>query len=234
MSHAYVCLHCDRGPYTVSALGWSTLLHGVYPAKHGITSNDISNLNYGRYHDLFYYMRQNNPEYSLATISNWDNFLQLTSNEDYAQAVSTDMDVKNKTIDLLLTTVPDITLLHFNDVDHYGHKSGFSPNNPEYINAIKQTGIYTDEIMQLIKMREKNFGEEWMVIVVTDHGGEGTSHGNQDNIEATRFVFSIVRLPNINRIDIPNSSNVDIMPAILKYMNIPIDPNWNLDGTPIF
>lgn len=234
MAHAYVNLHCNRGPYTVSAPGWSTLLHGVFPAKHGVTSNDLSNLNYGVYHDLFYYIRQANPDISLATVSHWDNFLRLTTNEDYAQNVSTDEEVKDKALGLLLTCVPDVILLHFDDVDHTGHASGFSPDNPEYVKAIKQVESYTSEIMELIKMREQVYAENWMVVVVTDHGGSGTSHGDQDNVDVTRYVFEIVRLPETTRTDIPTAANVDIMPTMLKYMNVPVEPGWALDGSPLF
>lgn len=234
MAHAYVNLHCDRGPYTVSAPGWSTLLHGVFPAKHGVTSNDLCHLNYGMYHDLFYYMRQANPDFSLAEVSHWDNFLRLTTNEDYAQNVATDAEVKDKALYLLQSCVPDVLLLHFDDIDHTGHQSGFSPDNSDYINSIVQTGYYTAEIMQRIQSRELIYGEEWMVIVVTDHGGSGTSHGGQDDVDVTRYVFEIVRLPGIIRTDIPTAANVDIMPTILKYMNVLVEPSWALDGSPLF
>ena len=234
MAHAYINLHCDRGPYTVSAPGWSTLLHGVFPAKHGVTSNDLSHLNYGMYHDLFYYMRKANPDFSLAEVSNWDNFLRLTTNEDYAQNVATDAEVKDKALYLLQSCVPDVLLLHFDDVDHTGHQSGFTPDNSAYINSIVQTGNYTSEIMQSIQMREQTYGEEWMVVVVTDHGGSGTAHGGQDDVDVTRYVFAIVRLPLATRTDIPTAANVDIMPTILKYMNVLVEPSWALDGSPLF
>jgi len=234
MAHAFVNLHCDRGPYTVSAPGWSTLLHGVFPAKHGVTSNDLSNLNYGMYHDLFYYMRQANPYFNLAEVSHWDNFLRLTTSEDYAQNVATDAEVKDKALYLLQSCAPDVLLLHFDDVDDTGHESGFSPDNSAYLNSIVQTGKYTAEIIQRIRTREQFFGEEWMVVVVTDHGGSGTSHGDQDDVEATRYVFEIVRLPGSIRTEIPIAANVDIMPTILKYMNVPVESGWALDGSPLF
>lgn len=234
MAHAYVNFNCDRGPCTVSAPGWSTLLHGVFPSKHGVTSNDLSNLNYGMYHDLFYYMRQANPDFSLATVSHWDNFLRLTTNEDYAQNVATDGEVKDKALYLLESCVPDVLLLHFDEVDDAGHQSGFSPGNAEYINAIRKVEGYTSEIMQSIQMREQTYGEEWMVVIVTDHGGEGTSHGGQDHLDVTRYVFEIVRLPGASRTDIPIATNVDIMPTILKYMNVSVEPAWSLDGSSLF
>ncbi len=234
MEHAYVNLHCDRGPYTESAPGWSTLLHGVYPAKHGVTTNDVPDLNYGKYHDLFYYMRQFNSGFSLAEVSHWDYFLRITTNEDFALNVSSDEQVKNKALYLLSECVPDVLLLHFDDIDEAGHSGGFSPANPSYINAIRQTGLYVFKLMQVVEAREQAFGEEWMVIIVTDHGGNGTEHANQDDVDATRYVFEIIRLPGLSRHDVEVARNVDIMPTILKYMHVPINPSWELDGNPLY
>ena len=234
MAHAYVNLHCDRGPYTVSGPGWSTLLHGVFPAKHGVTSNDFSDLDYGMYHDLFYYMRQANPDYSLATVTSWDDFLRMTTNEDYAQVVDSDNDVKDRALYLLQNCVPDVLLLHFDDVDYAGHQTGFSPTNPEYITAIQQVEGHVAELMDAITLREQTYGEEWMVVLVTDHGGEGTSHGDQDHLDVTRYVFEVVRIPGLARTDIPVATNADIMPTILHYMNVSVAPAWSLDGSSIY
>jgi predicted AlkP superfamily pyrophosphatase or phosphodiesterase len=235
MAHAYVNLRTDRGPRTLSAPGWSTMFHGVYPEKHGVRNNNLSRLDYGEYHDLLYYMKQYNPNFSTAAVANWNNFLRLFSAEDFAQGVRTDEDVKNLAIDLIKNSSPDILLLHFNDVDYAGHfKGGFRPGNKNYIEAIRQTARYTEEIMKVIHFREKAHAEEWMVLLVTDHGGKGPGHGGQDNVEETRYVFSVIRLPNMNRIDLAEVSTVDIMPTILNFMGVPILSSWDLDGKILF
>lgn len=234
MAHSIVNFNTDRGPYTVSCPGWSTLLHGVWPDKHGVFSNDISNLNYGKYLDIFHYLRLHNPSYSLATISHWDNFLRLTTEEDYAQPVESDLEVKDKALELLQNCNPDVVLLHFDDVDETGHSSGFSPSNPEYIQAIQTIGGHIQQLLDAIHQREVNLGEQWMVVVVTDHGGSGTGHGGQDDLPETRFVFQIVHIPGIPHTEIPNARNVDIAPSIFKYLEIQPDSSWEWDGIPVF
>ena len=234
MAHAYVNLHCDRGPFTVSWPGWSTLLHGVFPDKHGVTSNDFPASNFGQYPDIFYYLRKANPNFSLSVVSNWASFLVITSHENYAQAVSTDLEVKESAIHLLNSCTPDVLLLHFDEVDATGHESGFSPSNPEYLASIRQTGNYIAEIMEEIELREQTYGEQWLVFVVTDHGGKGKSHGGQDDLVETRFVFEIARLPNQTRVDVPIANNTNVMPTILKYMGVSIDSTWGLDGVALF
>ena len=42
LQQSYFCYSVDRGPYTVSTPGWSTILHGVWPSKHGLTENSLS------------------------------------------------------------------------------------------------------------------------------------------------------------------------------------------------
>jgi predicted AlkP superfamily pyrophosphatase or phosphodiesterase len=234
MAHAFVNLHCDRGPFTVSEPGWSTILHGVNPAKHGVTSVSFKSNNYDKYPDLFYYLRKSNPNFSLAEVSNWDRFLPITSNENFAQAVSTDAEVKEKGLFLLKSCTPDVLLLHFDHVDHVGHQSGFTPTNIDYLQAIRQTGKYISELMSVIEQREKNYSEKWLVIVATDHGGSGTEHGGQDELQNTRYVFQIARLPNQIRVNLPLARNIDIMPTILKYMSVKTESVWDLDGVALF
>lgn len=226
----------DRGPNTVSVPGWSTLLHGVFPAKHGLLDNSFDQQdNFAQYPDMFYYIRQQHPEYNLCVLTNWYNFLRLTADEDYAVDVASDVELKDSTIWLLDNCSPDMLVLHFDDTDHAGHSFGFDPLQPEYISAIEQTDIYIKEIMISIHQREATLNEKWMVVVCTDHGGSGTSHGGQDGNPATRYVFLVLNgegIPNHNQQG--NAANTDVFPSIMKYLDIPVQGSWGLDGTPLY
>ena len=46
--------------------------------------------------------------------------------------LDTDIAVKDAAVDLMTNENPDITFLHFDDVDHAGHETGFSTDNPAY------------------------------------------------------------------------------------------------------
>lgn len=234
MAHAYVNLHSDCGAYTMSGPGWSTILHGVFPIKNGVVNNDLRYNDFSKYPDMFHYMRRFNPYFNLAAITRWEPILLITSNTNYQQNVAFDSLVKEKALALLNSScVPDVLFLHFENVDSTGHASGFSPTNPAYIDAIRGVGNHTAQIMSAIEQREQNFGEQWLVFVVTDHGGFGLEHGGQYAISDTRFVFEIARIPNQSRVDV-SGDNTNIMPTILKYMGVPIDSTWGLDGVPIF
>jgi predicted AlkP superfamily pyrophosphatase or phosphodiesterase len=219
----------------VSVPGWSTILHGVWPSKHGLTDNTFSTNNYKTYADIFTLAKQLKPNLSVATLSNWDDFLRITENENYAQRFDSDRDLKDDAVKVLNSCNPDIMILHFDNPDAFGHDSGFSPINQEYLNAISISDAYLSEIMMEIEQRESLYNEEWLVVISTDHGGEGTGHGNQYDLPQTRYVWSILRKPGLNgSIEIPIVNSVDLLPTMLNWLNIPIQSNWNLDGVILF
>jgi predicted AlkP superfamily pyrophosphatase or phosphodiesterase len=55
IGHSIHSFHVDRGPHTVSTPGWSTILHGVWPEKHGLTENSFRKNRYETYPDIFIY-----------------------------------------------------------------------------------------------------------------------------------------------------------------------------------
>ena len=59
-----------------------------------------------------------------------------------------------------------------------GHSTGFSPENPDYIEAIE---AQDERIGRMLRAVESRSGDEsWLVAITTDHGGSGTSHGGLD------------------------------------------------------
>ena len=67
--------------------------------------------------------------------------------------------------------------LHFDDVDHAGHSDGFSPNVSQYITAIEGVDALLAPIIQAISLRPNYANEDWLILITSDHGGVGTSHG---------------------------------------------------------
>jgi predicted AlkP superfamily pyrophosphatase or phosphodiesterase len=235
VQHAYTCWNLDRGPYTVSVPGWSTILHGVWPEKHGLTENSFKKNQYETYPDFFALAKKVKPNFSVATLSHWDDFLKITTQEDFAQRFSTDALVFDAAKTKFESCCPDIMLLHFDDTDAAGHAYGFSPNCSQYISAVEQTDLYIKGIMDIIHNRESTYGEEWMVVLTTDHGGEGTGHGGQDDLPQTRKVWSIVRVPTLTSpVQQVQANSVDLLPTMLNWMGIAPETISGLDGVKIF
>lgn len=225
--------HVDRGPYTVSTPGWSTILHGVWPEKHGLTENSFKKNNYKQYPDIFHLLRRSKPNLGLASLSHWDAFLQITSEETYANRFDTDPEMTQEAIKLINECTPDVMLMHFDFPDDTGHDFGFNPSSLEYRSAIEISDYYLGLIMTQIYVRETQFNEEWMVVLTTDHGGQGTGHGGQDNITETRYVWYAVRTPNFTNTLIPQGQTVDLLPTMMKWLGVS-SSNLGLDGASLY
>jgi len=237
IQHSYYHTATNRGAYTVSVPGWSTILHGVWPAKHNLETNAFDNNDYYNYPDIFTLARRVKPDLSCATLSNWQDFLRITENENYAQRYDSDEAVKTDAITVINDCTPDIMLLHFDKPDNTGHSSGFSPSNANYLNAISECDTLLSEIMTVIEEREANLNEEWMVVVTTDHGGAGTTHANQYYVEETRYIWFVAGTPNKNGatyLNNPTPSIIDLLPTMLKWLDIDVDPVWDLDGVAVY
>lgn len=233
LGQSIFCWDVDRGPYTVSTPGWSTLLHGVWPNKHGLTENSFKKNNYKKYPDIFTILHDYKPNLGLATLSNWDAFLQITANETYAQRFDTDPQMLADALQLLDNCTPDAMLLHFDFPDDTGHEFGFSPSVLEYQNAIEVCDHYLGQLMSKIYWREANFGEKWLVVLTTDHGGEGTGHGNQDDLPQTRKVWYVARSPEFSSTEKITGLSTEILPTMLKWLNCPY-AQYDIDGISLF
>ena len=133
---AILSFQCDRGEYTVSVPGWSTILHGVWPSKHNLTENSFRMNKYDDYPDIISMAKRFKPNLSATVLSNWDDFLRITSQEDYAQRYDNDQQVTSAAIQLLNDCTPDMMFLHLDYPDYIGHRLGFSSNGIEYMTSI--------------------------------------------------------------------------------------------------
>jgi len=120
--------------------------------------------------------------------------------------------------------------IHFDDVDHEGHATGFTPANPRYIGQIEKVDQAIGELMDVILNRPDIAREEWLVVVTTDHGGRGTGHGPRDR-EHWRIPF-IVSGPSTVLGTLGRTSHLDAAPTMLAHMGHHLDSSLNFDGRP--
>ena len=87
--------------------------------------------------------------------------------------------------------------------------------------------------MGAVAYREKNFNEEWLVIITTDHGRDaqtGKDHGGQSDAERNTWLVMNHR-PNHHAIE-NRTAVVDIFPTIASFLNIKLSKSVaeNLEG----
>lgn len=230
----------DRGNhYTWSGAGWSSLLTGVWPDKHGVTDNLYGGKNYGQYPHFMCRLKKNSDCFKLASIVHYaalNDEIASPCNVDVLLDYSEDELVTQAAVNHINDCEFDVVFVNFDDVDHAGHTRGFHPSIPQYMAAIEGVDAYVGRIMEVIYNRESSSNENWLVVVGTDHGGkQNGTHGFHDNDTDVTRVFSIYRKRTVQNQGLMNydPAIVDIVPTIFDHLSIPIDANWELDGTKV-
>ena len=209
---------------TYSGPNWSSILTGVHYNKHNVTDNSFGGGLFNIFPTFFNYIENNVNSINTSSIVNWLPINQKILSKDvdyYSKSQISDSIVFIEALNLLLNNnpvEPDILFLHFDELDAAGHNFGFSPNIIEYRETLKNIDLYVDSLVGIID-NKRLFDENWMCIIVSDHGGDGYSHGDYNNIKIRETVF-IVEHPSQN-FKLQHKSNMtDIAPTVLDFIGI--------------
>lgn len=139
--------------------------------------------------------------------------------------------VISKADSVIRKSAPDLSWIYLEYSDEVGHMYGNGT-------VIDQAVMYLDEQMgrinRAIEYRKKNFGEDWLIVITTDHGRDarnGMNHGGQSDRERTTWL--ITNYPSLNEyFKQYNPAIVDILPTIVAFMklSIPAANQNELDG----
>ncbi len=211
--------------HTISGPNWSSLLTGVHWCKHQVADNDFTNHALANYPSLFSYIENAIPSKNTASIVNWLPINEFLADPiaDYAPMDSRSDEVVFQDAFSLLNSgnpiAPDVLFLHFDNLDAVGHSEGFDPNILAYKNALKQIDLYILSLFDLIDTKRQN-GEDWLIAIVSDHGGDGTGHGGgQDNDLINKTIFFLDHPTESFRLS-HTSSQVDLVPTVLDFLGI--------------
>lgn len=222
---------------TSSGPNWSSMLTAVSPAKHGVTDNSFNGDHFDQYPHFFTRVREVAPSLFLASFVHWTPIhTEIVTDADVSVGGIPDAQVAQEAAQLLLTGDPDVIFLHFDDVDGAGHSFGYSPDVPEYLDAIEITdthiGTVLDALMQRLPYTSRATGpaEDWLILVSTDHGGIGTGHGGNSPEELT--IFLIASSPSVydGETIMPSPVIMDTIPTAMDHLGLPVLPAWDWDG----
>jgi len=168
-----------------------------------------------------------------------DNHVRLYLNpprqDRYQRMISeeiTDSAVTDRTVELLGNSDPTALWVYLHQPDAAGHRFDFCPKSEVYMDAIETVDGHIGRIMDAVRARPNYDDEDWLVLMVTDHGGLGRRHGGgHDNPEILTGFLLVSGEAAYNRISPQRSTIVDVVPTILTHLGIPLDPE--LDGQPI-
>lgn len=231
------------GHTTISNPSWTGVLTGVWSETAGVVNNVFTPWTYDEWPTVFNQLENYDPAIATTTIANWANIAQIAGagsipadtiiyypkiNDSWLE---TDDAVGAASIDAILNTAagtPSFQMTYFVGVDETGHEFGGS-GTPEYAEALRNVDDNVGAIMAAVDAWEAaNPGEEWTVIVTTDHGQAAHRpgfivHGFQTPAETTTFV--IANGPGYVPGAVNNTYiNIDVTPTVVQLFGLAPEP----------
>ena len=222
-NNVYYNLNHITEDITYSGPNWSSILTGVHMNKHNVTDNSFDNSNYNDYPPFFAYVERANSDINTASVVNWTPINSYTTSNytDFAPVESmNDSIVFEQTKAMLLNSTADVIFIQFDELDGAGHAYGFHPSIIEYTSTVNKLDSYSETLFNIIEDKRLN-GEDWIYMIVSDHGGEGTGHGDATNLNISRTIF-LTEHPSESFLAscCYVSSQVDLVPTIFNFLGI--------------
>jgi autotransporter-associated beta strand protein len=230
---------------TISGPGWASILSGTWIDRHNVNGNATTAYNQPTV--LGSYMVNQAPhfarlleesvpgthvssivswswieDYIVAAQPSWLDYHTKGSGSSYALR---DADVTSKAVAHLGVADPDVLFLHYDQIDGAGHTNGFSTTVPGYMSAISTVDAHVGSVLSAISARPQIASEQWLVILTSDHGGTGTSHGGQTPGERTiPLIVSGGGVPV--SVSPASPGHVAVVPTLMRYLGVGIPASW--------
>lgn len=236
---AGILLHGYTEDLTFSGPSWSTILHGVHRDRHGVTTNQYDGHDFSDWPGILERIKQDDPNRMTAAFVTWpllrNNFRtpdeRVTGVDRLvyrSRQEGGDEQVTRELVRLLREGDPSAIFYYQNDIDGAGHGYGFYMDRFEYRDQVRETDARIGRVLDALEARPgvTNGEEEWLVILVTDHGGVGTGHSG--NLLRQRTIPMIVRYEGLAEAGQQiHARNVDVGRTVLSFMGIGAE---ELDG----
>ena len=246
---------------TISAVGYTNILTGTWVNKHNVWDNSNIKINYN-YWNIFRIAENQHRPVTTALFSSWtDNRTILLGagkpeagnlkidyvfdgydldkarfpkKPDELQVLDNDIQVAADAAKCIGNDAPDLSWLYLWYSDDAFHLHGYGAFADRYV--MKADSLLS-QVWKAVKMREKKYKEDWLVIVTTDHGRAVTGFGHGGQTDNERNIWMATNIKKVNRhFFSPTLSHVDILPTICRWMNfeIPRNVGFELDGQPFY
>lgn len=253
--YTYSSWHRGR---TISAPAWSTIMCGVEYNKHKVEDNLYTGNDFANYPYFTTRAKSCAPNLFCTQIVQWapmsDNITNHSLNKNIKVTYGAGDQCVSAAQTQLINPNLDVLFVCFDEADIVGHNTGFSPDNPEYIKALEKIDGHINSIFTALKNRANYADEDWIILLTTDYGAIGTTHGTNTDQERTIWWIGTGNRPGsihapsnedpgsvaMNNYDpvkgAKNPGQYDIAVTALDHLlresscTPPINPSWNLDG----
>ncbi len=187
MANGSWSLHARGVMPTTSGANWASILNGVGPEQHGVTSNDwqVGEFNFpasvtgsgGFFPSIFQILTDQHPEWEVGSIYHWEGFGDLYDHRfvDYDVHGESEDQTAALATAYIKAKRPTFLFVHFDHVDHAGHEYGHG--TARYYEAVAKADTLIAEIRQATI--EAGIADDTVILVTSDHGGVGKGHGGE-------------------------------------------------------
>jgi predicted AlkP superfamily pyrophosphatase or phosphodiesterase len=155
----------------------------------------------------------------------------MDATTDPTAPATTDAEVAEHAVDIIQAHKPQVMFVHLPSVDVVGHRDGWATD--QQIAAIEQADAAIGKVLDA--WRATGIMDHTLLIVTSDHGGAGKTHGPDD--PRSRYVPWIVVGPTVR----PNFDLTTIAPLEVQTYDtfatacwvLGLHPNPTIDGKPI-
>lgn len=229
---------------TISAIGYMNILTGTWMNKHNVTGNSNLQPNYN-YWSIFRIAKEQKKNYKTAIFSSWvDNRKVLigegkaeTNNlkidyvfdgydrdsvhfapkPEHLQIFDIDSVVCKAASTTIRESAPDLSWVYLWYTDAGYHLKGDGQFMDDYV---RKTDELIAPIWEAVQYREKNYDEEWLFIITTDHGRNESGHDHGGQNERERSVWISTNQKSVNEhFNRKSLALTDITPSICSFMN---------------
>ncbi|MCK7556057.1 alkaline phosphatase family protein [Chitinophaga sedimenti] len=241
---------------TISAVGYNSLLTGVWYNKHNVPDNDIKAPNY-YYFTIFKLLKDQYPQRKTAVYSSWlDNRTKLVADgretkvdfhadgyeldtvnfrhdrkRDYMHEI--DEKVISEAVKGIREQAADLSWVYLEYTDDMGHMHG---DSPEFYRAVALLDVQMGKLYDAIRYREQKFKEDWLLVITTDHGRDERTGRPRRTIGPAAQYRMVTNKKDMNNYARYNEPAItDIMPTIARFLgvNIPVASLREVDGVPM-
>ena len=216
----------------------ASMLTGVTPRKHEIEWNKDLPLKepvYPNFPTLFEVARKKN--YTTAMAAGKSKFTALAKHGTLdwmwiaAESTTTDAQVAEHAIEMIRQHQPQVMFIHFPGTDNVGHAKGWG--SPAQLAAIEAADTELGEVLSVLE--ELKLKDDTFIIVTSDHGGAGRTHGPDD--ARSRHIPWIAVGPGVRKnLDLTTYADLtinteDTFATASFVLKLPLDKR--LDGKPV-
>lgn len=228
---------------TISGANWAAMMNGTPVESSGITNNDpaptfepLFLTDHDAQPTIFHLLAEQRPNLETGVICEWGDFLNYADTLclDFFQRIRQASEHPDAIVDASVKYIqarkPALCFIHIDALDHMGHSYG--QGSDEYYAELP---LVDDRVRRIVEgVKAAGIYDESIIMVTSDHGHEGTSHGGSSQLEIqTPFVIwgkGIMKNHEIKETLI----QYDIAATVAKIFNLEVPQSWRGKAMEVF